>query len=196
MDTVRYWAAALIVITIPPAVVYWYIAHPLAAFWRRAGMGVTYTVLIGSLALGMVLLALARDTLVVGDLGTQPILIALGLALYVRTIVVERQVRKHLSFRTLVGVPELKEGEPEGGKLLDQGPYGRVRHPRYGNVLLGTLAVALIANYVSGYVVTLLTLPGLYGIAVLEERELNERFGSAYAEYSERVPRFFPRGSG
>ena len=32
-----------------------------------------------------------------------------------------------------------------------------------------------------------------YFIVVLEERELRDRFGSTYEEYSRRVPRFFPR---
>ena len=58
---------------------------------------------------------------------------------------------------------------------------------------IGTLAWALFVNYVGVYVLAILTLPGLYLVAVLEERELLERFGDEYARYRERVPRFVPR---
>jgi protein-S-isoprenylcysteine O-methyltransferase Ste14 len=33
----------------------------------------------------------------------------------------------------------------------------------------------------------------LYGITLMEERELVERFGQAYRQYQQRVPRFVPR---
>jgi protein-S-isoprenylcysteine O-methyltransferase Ste14 len=68
-----------------------------------------------------------------------------------------------------------------------------VRHPRYIAVLLGMFAVALFCNYLGLYVVVALTVPGLYVVAVLEERELLERFGTEYREYMERVPRFVPK---
>ncbi len=193
IDTVRYWMAALLVISLPPAVLYWYVAHPFASFWRKLGTKLTFTVFFLLMAAGMVLLFQARDVLVVGDLGMQPVLVAVGLVFYTASVVMEKRLRKHLTLRTLVGIPEMNEKEPGGGTLLDQGMYGMMRHPRYVSVLSGCLGWSLMSNYVAAYVVTALMVPGLVGVAVLEERELVARFGSAYEEYRQRVPRFVPR---
>ncbi|MCH7490282.1 MAG: isoprenylcysteine carboxylmethyltransferase family protein, partial [Gemmatimonadetes bacterium] len=108
------------------------------------------------------------------------------------TIAVKR--KKYLTTAILAGIPELSRGG-EKGKLLTEGIYGRIRHPRYVEALLGVLGYALIANYLGMYILFVLTVPAIYFIVVLEERELRDRFGSAYEEYSERVPRFFPRRS-
>ena len=43
------------------------------------------------------------------------------------------------------------------------------------------------------YAVLALWVPGIWLIAVLEERELRERFGAAYDAYCRRVPRFLPQ---
>jgi protein-S-isoprenylcysteine O-methyltransferase Ste14 len=59
---------------------------------------------------------------------------------------------------------------------------------------LGPLrAYALLTNYLATRVLYLLALPALYAVVRLEERELRERFGAAYAEYCRRVPRLIPR---
>ncbi len=55
------------------------------------------------------------------------------------------------------------------------------------------LGYAFIANYLGMDILFALTVPAIYFIVVLEERELRDRFGSTYEEYSRRVPRFFPR---
>ena len=54
-------------------------------------------------------------------------------------------------------------------------------------------AWALLVNHLTLYVLWLLWLPTVWLIVVLEERELHERFGPAYAAYCSRVPRFIAR---
>ena len=93
-----------------------------------------------------------------------------------------------------MGVPELT-ADPTASKLLSEGIYGRVRHPRYVSVFFGTLAVAFFSNYLATWVLQLLMIPGLYLLAILEERELLDRFGEEYRLYMERVPRFVPWNS-
>jgi protein-S-isoprenylcysteine O-methyltransferase Ste14 len=101
---------------------------------------------------------------------------------------------RHLPFKTVVGLPELAP-EKHPARLLTQGPYGLVRHPRYVQLYLSFLGYACIANYLALYVAVALWLPGIYVIVFLEERELRNRFGEVYEDYCRRVPRFIPRFS-
>lgn len=195
MDTVRYVLALLFVCTLPPAVVYWYLAHPLARMWRRVPTFLTFTALTTVLAGGAALLFLFREPLLSVEYGTSWPRIALGALVYGVAMGFEVRVRRQLGFRVLAGVPELSGNDP--GELLTDGVYGRVRHPRYGVVFLATLGMALITGYLAVYILVPVMAVGLYLIVVLEERELRERFGERWVRYRERVPMFIPRtGSG
>lgn len=192
LDSIRYYVGLLTVATVPWALLYWYLVHPFIAFWRRLGVAITYTVLIG---LGVALAAVTvhyRDLVMAKEYGTGAALWALALVAYGVSIAIELKCRKHLSWRMLAGVPEVSP-QPGGGTLLSEGIYGRVRHPRYLAVSFGMLAAGLFCNYLMVWIVVAITVPALYGVAILEERELRERFGDAYLEYSRRVPRFIPR---
>ena len=57
----------------------------------------------------------------------------------------------------------------------------------------GIIGFALICNYLWFYVLVVGAIPLGWLMIVVEERELKERFGSEYQEYSRRVPRFLPR---
>ena len=103
----------------------------------------------------------------------------------------ELQYWKQLSISTLVGIPELSQ-QPKG-RLLREGIYGMVRHPRYLSAGIGIIVNALIVNHVGLYILILLALPPGYLMLVLEERELIDRFGDAYLEYKRDVPRLIPR---
>ncbi len=194
MNSVRYFLAVVVLISLPPGLLLWFVIHPMAGFWRKLGAGWTYAIL-GLPVVGMMVgLFALRDQLVGTDFGTSLPLIALGAicAAFGITIAVKR--KKYLTMAILAGIPELSRGG-ETGKLLTEGIYSRIRHPRYVEALLGVLGYALIANYLGMYILFVLTVPAIYFIVVLEERELRDRFGSAYEEYSGRVPRFFPRRS-
>ena len=100
--------------------------------------------------------------------------------------------KEHLTMRILVGIPEL-EPSGHGGTLLTEGIYAVIRHPRYVEIVLGTLAYSLFANYLGAYLLTAATIPILHLIVLLEERELRERFGEEYLAYTAAVPRYIPR---
>lgn len=79
-------------------------------------------------------------------------------------------------------------------QLATSGPYAFTRNPLYlgSAVLAGGFALAgascLAATLVGGYFLAFY--PAVMG---REEEELCARYGAAFAEYSLRVPRFWPR---
>lgn len=192
LDTARYWLAVLTIISVPPALFYWYLIHPFAKSWRRLGRSPTYLIVVSlCVAMGYGLWQL-RSPLLRTDYGFNPWLTVIGLILYLTAAYIEVQCRKHLKFRILAGAPELSRDDP--GKLLDQGIYGRIRHPRYMSLAFGMTGAALFVNYQGIYLVVLASVPLVYGLVLFEERELRDRFGEAYVDYSRRVPRFVPKG--
>ena len=191
-DSARYILAILVIASFPPSLLLWLAIHPFAAFWRQVGPVWTY-VILGLPVVGyMVGVWLFRKTLLVLDLGTNVITMILAGIGFGMAVLLKRSVVKQLRFAGLAGIPELSK-EKYPGKLLTEGIYGRVRNPRYIEVLLWVMAYALFANYLGAYIVVALSLPLIYFVVRLEERELRERFGTAYEEYCRRVPRFMPK---
>ena len=193
MNTARYIVAVLLLVGLPPGVMLWFFIHPFASFWRKLGPVWTYGILSPLVLLYIVGVFLARDLLLATDYGTSYATIALAAACLVVGIWIAIARRKLLTAGVLSGLPELSE-KRYPGTLLSEGIYGRMRHPRYVEVLLVSLAYALFSNYLGTYVLVLLAVPAIYLVVVIEERELRERFGEAYDEYCRRVPRFIPRG--
>jgi len=192
MDRVRYVLALILLLSWPPGVLLWIAIHPFAGFWRRFGPVWTYSVL----ALPSVLLAVLvwrwRHTLLATDLGTSYPLIGLAALTAIGAAILAVKRRKYLTFRILAGVPELTRGD-DRGVLLREGIYGVIRHPRYIEALLGVATYTLFCNYLGLYALLLLSLPMLYLVVVLEEKELRDRFGPDYESYCREVPRFLPR---
>lgn len=192
MDTARRVIGILLVVAVPPAILFWLLIHPLAAFWRRLGAAVTYSLAGIAYAVAAFLLYGLRETLLGRNLGTRWPLLACGGALYALTVWIDVLRRRHLSPTALLGAPELSQ-RAYPGRLLRDGIYRVVRHPRYLSVIVGTAAFALVANYLGAYLVLAACLLALYPVIVLEERELVRRFGRDYEEYRARVPAIVPR---
>lgn len=191
MNSLRYAIALMLIVAIPAAIGYWFLIHPLVRFWRRIGIRLAYWV-VCTLTLGiMAAMALLRGRLLAIDWGTSPALVLLGLVCLAFSGWLLRLLRRQLSVKALVGVPELEPATT--GTLLDSGIYGRMRHPRYLQMTLALLGYALIANYPAAYLAWLFWLAGIYLVILLEERELADRFGNEYRAYCRRVPRFIPR---
>lgn len=191
MNTVRYVLALITVLALPPAVIWWYVVHPFVGFWRRVGARATMWVLSLGMTASMVGGWFVRGRLMGQDLGTSWWLTGLGVGFIGVSIYIGIRRRRYLTFHILSGMPEL-EPEKGEGKLLTEGPYAVIRHPRYMEVLIGSLGYVFIANYVGAYVVGALCMVLLHGVVLLEERELMERFGDAYRVYKGRVPRYIP----
>jgi protein-S-isoprenylcysteine O-methyltransferase Ste14 len=192
MNSVRYYVALVVLLSVPPGLLLWFIIHPFASFWRRLGPVWTYSILVLPMVAMMFGLFLVRKPLLTVDFGTRYGLIAVGVLVMVGAFTIGIKRKKHLTFGILVGLPELSE-QRYPGKLLTEGLYAKIRHPRYVEAFLGILSYALIANYLAPYVLVLLSIPIVFLIVALEERELRDRFGEEYEEYCRNVPRFLPK---
>ncbi len=169
----------------------WLLIHPLARFWRRRGPATTYLAVGAAAALIASGLFRWRNSLLREEFGFSYPLTLVAIACAVVAILIERQYRRHLGIATLLGLPEVAEGR--ASKLITEGIYGRIRHPRYLGILFEISAFALFANYLAAYVVVVAAFPLLHLIVLCEERELLDRFGDEYERYAKRVPRYFPK---
>lgn len=192
MDRVRYYAALLLWVTMPPGVLFWFFIHPFARFWRRLGPPLAYTVSFSLMALMMWGLVRVRGPALAVEYGSSPPLMAIALVLAVAATWISVLRRRHLTTRILVGLPELAP-ERHSTPLLTRGIYGRIRHPRYVEVMLIAVAWALFSNYLTAYWVAAGSILAILLLVPLEEAELVERFGEEYVEYCRRVPRYLPR---
>ncbi len=191
METVAYFMALLVVVSVPPAIFYWFLIHPFARFWRRLGTWPTFTVVAAVCLAFAVAIFRFREPLLAVRFGIRWPLVALAAVVYAVAIWLDLARRKHLKFSILAGVPEISSAGP--GRLLTEGIYARVRNPRYLSFLLGIAAWTLFTNYLAMWVCLAGILPALWAVVVLEERELRQRFGEEYEAYCRRVPRFLPR---
>ena len=195
MDTARYIVAVMTWVGFPPAVIYWFIIHPFAEWWRKIGVVPTMVIVFTMFVAIGVLLFLVRDLVLLTELGTHWSLWVAALLSYFTSVGIELRCRKFLRFRTLAGVPELEANQSER-KLLNEGVYARVRHPRYVGVTFGVLAMAFFSNYLAIWVLVPMIILALYGVALLEERELVRSLGAVYREYQRQVPMFIPQMGG
>lgn len=191
MDTIRYSLGVVTLIGVPLGLLYWLIIHPFARRWQRLGAGRTWLIVLPPLCALGVLLFHMRDRILGRDLGTNWSLITVALLLCCPMTLLEIRYWRQLRIRTLVGLPELSGQEP--GKLLQDGIYGVVRHPRYLSAGVGLIVNLLIANYAGLYLLVLAALLPGYLMLRLEERELVQRFGDRYRDYQARVPQLIPR---
>jgi len=78
-------------------------------------------------------------------------------------------------------------------KIIRNGPYSIVRHPYHLSVIMELLGFCLICNnYSLIFVVVLLQVPILILRGHLEEKYLENKFGSEYNNYKSEIPAFFP----
>jgi protein-S-isoprenylcysteine O-methyltransferase Ste14 len=192
-NTIRYVIAMMVLMSYPVALFLWIFIHPLASFWRRLGIALTYGILSIPSLVWMGGIYLYRKSILAKDLGTNIIPISLGLVCMGAAIYISKKRRQYLTFGLLAGNPELSP-KKYPGKLLSGGPYARIRHPRYVEVSLLTLGYTLLANYPAAYLMFVLSTPLFFIVVILEERELHQRFGKEYEEYCRQVPRFIPKG--
>jgi protein-S-isoprenylcysteine O-methyltransferase Ste14 len=192
MDSARYWVGVIAIAFGSGALLFWFSIHPFIGFWRRVGPVGTLVLHYAAVFALAASVVSQRERIMVADYGTHWPLLVLAAALLVVSIVLRLHQARVFSNRILLGYPELSPADPDA-RLVTEGIYARIRHPRYVQLLLSIASLALFANYLSGYLLLAFSAAALPLIVALEERELLARFGSVYSTYMQRVPRFIPR---
>jgi protein-S-isoprenylcysteine O-methyltransferase Ste14 len=190
--SIRQFAAMMTVVYALPFFLSWLLIHPLSSAWRKLG-GFTYIFvlffLIGTISGINKLYNVQKDLLY---FETNSIAVGLSVPCIIFALVMASFYYKHLDFGILIGLPEItKDNYP--GKLLTEGIYSKIRHPRYVGAFFFVLGLALLANAPVPYIVTFFLIPLIYVIVFFEEKELKKRFGIEYQKYCQIVPRFFPK---
>ena len=192
MDAVRYWVTLIALVSLPPGIFLWFLIHPFGHLWRRLPPWATYGALTLATFLMMAGVFLLRGPLLERDFGTSYLTISLGAVAVGLGSLITLKRKRYLTMAILSGLPQISAGRYPG-TLLQEGIYGKIRHPRYIEITLWVLGYALFGNHLSLYIAFALTIPSLLLIVEMEERELSQRFGDAWRDYAQRVPRFIPR---
>ena len=112
------------------------------------------------------------------------ILQTIGLALYFFATVWLIWTDRYLS--------KVFAGELSERKVMTQGPYRFVRHPRYAALIGARVALALALGSVLGWILFIGWLWVNLKRVELEENHLRGLFGEAYERYAKRTARFVP----
>jgi protein-S-isoprenylcysteine O-methyltransferase Ste14 len=83
------------------------------------------------------------------------------------------------------------------GKLIQSGPFGRMRNPLYvGNFILSSGVVVMAGIWWFFIIFIVFFVIQYHFIVLYEEENLKNKFGPLYQAYTESVPRWLPLGPG
>ncbi len=99
---------------------------------------------------------------------------------------------KTLTLKTLFSLTQIHP-ERYHQQLVMNGLYGKIRHPRYIGYWMMALGFAMTTGFFLMWIFFIWLIIGLAALALLEERELRQRFGKEYTDYMRRVPAFIPK---
>ena len=149
-DRLRYGIAVFLVVFGPASVLFWVVVHPLAGFWRRVGYWWGYAAGLALSTATAVACYRTRGWIAGTDLGPYMFTTGPGLALLIVAGMFRRHLQRQLRNSILLGLPELAP-DRYPGRLLTEGIYAHMRHPRYAQIVVALLGWALLSDYVAGY---------------------------------------------
>jgi protein-S-isoprenylcysteine O-methyltransferase Ste14 len=96
---------------------------------------------------------------------------------------------KTLSLKKMIGIPRVEQSQ----ELIQHDLYARIRHPFYTGCLMLFIGYFLFSGSISSGVHLIAFLIALPMLILLEEKNLNEQFGSIYIEYQSTVFPIIPK---
>jgi len=191
IDSVRYVLALALVVLAPPAFGAWLFVHPLVRVWRSLGPRLCYGLLAVYYVATSATLFAVREDLLARRFRFDAVLATAGIVLLLVAVVLRIAVHRQLTLPIMFGRPEIDPRR--GDRLLTGGIYRTMRHPRYVEAFFGIAGLALFTNYAAVWIVAAAYVPVMMVVIRMEERELAERFGPRWREYSAAVPCVLPK---
>lgn len=182
------WIACVVYSTIPS---FWFLVHPFAAHWRSRRRSPYFVLLPAWIAMWIIVGAITfhwrHDALYTTKWQwvLAVVIFATGTWIYV-------QSGKHFSPRQLGGLPEVVNGHREQ-RLVTSGIRARVRHPVYLAHLCEMAGWSVGTGLTVCYVLTVFAVITGAAMIRMEDEELEQRFGSEYSKYRQRVRSVWPR---
>lgn len=183
--------ALLYAVLFLPAPLFWMVIHPNVQFWRRWGSRSLAWVAIPLWTACALLLAAERSRIYATRF-EYPAARWAGALLVLISLWIGYLVHRDFGWRRLAGLPELNPGSYRGS-VVEHGIYAYVRHPRYVEYMTAFFGFGLLTGALGIFSMAIGTVLMYLFVAPIEERELHQFYGLAYAEYARRVPRFVPR---
>jgi protein-S-isoprenylcysteine O-methyltransferase Ste14 len=181
------WLACVVYSTIPA---FWFMIHPFAEYWRARRRN-PYLILVPAwIGLWAVVAGITLPWRLTVLYHTQLLwipavaLLAVGIWLYT-------QSGKNFSREQLGGFPEVRGHHEQ--RLITEGIRARVRHPVYLAHLCEMTAWSIGSGLAVSWGLTAFAMVTGAVMIWMEDRELEERFGSDYRGYRSRVPALFPK---
>jgi protein-S-isoprenylcysteine O-methyltransferase Ste14 len=187
--------AQVIVIVYPGVLVFWLIIHNNIDRFRGRGTRAYRAAVIVWTATAGPLLFFRRSLFSIRWPLPSPfagLFIAIGGCAFVLALVCLRQALKQIPVRTMVGIPEINPHQNKHA-VLNSGVYSKTRNPIYLGHWLLVFAAAALTQFAANWILFVIDCAFLPLLIRAEERELLARYGSEFADYMHRVPRFFPR---
>ena len=178
---------------------FWMVIHPFAEFWRARRRNPYGLLLAFSIILWTVVTLLTSPWRHL-RLYALPITWLPAGVLFAAGIWIYRRAGAGFSWSQLGGLPEVrgevreKVREPGAAppRFVTTGIRARMRHPIYLGHLCEMLAWSLGSGLAVCYGLTAFAMATGAIMIVMEDRELEQRFGADYRRYKENVPAIFP----
>jgi protein-S-isoprenylcysteine O-methyltransferase Ste14 len=176
---------------------FWMMIHPFAEFWRgrrRNPYGLLVPLWIGLwIVVALVTAPWRHLGLYFLAMTPFPLTWLPAVALFAIGIWIYRRAGVGFSWSQLGGLPEIRDPGTAGRPLATTGIRARVRHPVYLGHLCETLAWSLGSGLAVCWGLTALAIATGAAMILMEDRELEQRYGADYRRYKENVPAIFPR---
>ncbi len=182
--------ALMTIILWPVVPLFWIPVHCMTGIFRRLGI-LTYIIPVITWMPYAYTVYRNSEIILKWRLSIPVFLEITGITIFIAGGILQLWTGKLLGIRGLIGIPEILPDVK--GRLIKEGPFSVVRHPTYLAHTLLYGGVFLISGYISVAIITIIDLMVINTIVIpLEEKELRNRFGDEYIEYSKKTRAFLP----